>query len=266
LTTRAAPPIALSIAGSDPSGGAGIQADLKTFAAFDVYGAAVLTCATAQNTCGVRAVAALAPDFVAAQIDCVLEDLAVGAAKTGMLGSAAIVAAVADRFRRSGAPALVVDPVMVATSGDRLIDPEAVAVLREQLLPCAVLVTPNLPEADALAGRSVAGEAALRDAARAILDLGPAAVLVKGGHATGRARDLLLDRDGFTELDAERIAVDRIHGSGCTLSAAIAARLAAGCDLRTAVADAKRFVHEAIRSAPPVGHGARPLDHRVRPR
>jgi hydroxymethylpyrimidine/phosphomethylpyrimidine kinase len=260
------PPIALSIAGSDPSGGAGIQADLKTFAAFEVYGAAVVTCVTAQNTRGVRAVAAMAPEMVAAQIECVLEDLAVGAAKTGMLGSAAIVAVVAERFAAADAPPLVVDPVMVATSGDRLLDADAIAVLRERLLPRAALVTPNRLEAAALSGRQASDEAQLRDVARAILDLGPAAVLVKGGHASGPARDLLLDRDGFVELEAERIAVDRIHGAGCTLSAAIAAGLAAGGGLRDAVADAKRFVHEAIRRAPAIGGGARPLDHRVRPR
>jgi len=258
------PSIALTVAGSDPSGGAGIQADLKTFAAFEVYGAAVITCATAQNTTGVRAVHELPAVFVAAELDAVLDDLAVGAAKSGMLGSAAIVEVVAERFARAGAPPLVVDPVMVATSGDRLIHDDAVAVVRARLLPCARLVTPNLAEAAVLSGRPVASDAERRDAARAIRDLGAGAVLVKGGHASGPATDLLLDADGFEEIAGERLDVGPLHGAGCTLSAAIAAGIACGRDLRAAVRDAKRFVGEAIRRAPAVGRGARPLDHRAR--
>jgi hydroxymethylpyrimidine/phosphomethylpyrimidine kinase len=259
------PPVALSIAGSDPSGGAGLQADLKTFAAFDVYGAAVVTCATAQNTVGVRAVHALPPDFVALQIDTVFDDLRVVAAKTGMLVSATIVAAVAERLRLHPEAALVVDPVMVATSGARLIDDDAIVALRELLLPLAALVTPNLHEAAVLAGRrDVSTDARRREAARAIRDLGPA-VLVKGGHAVGSATDLLLDEGGFLELQAERIEGGPTHGSGCTLSAAVVAGLAAGRSLRAAIAEAKAYVHEAIRRAPAIGRGARPLDHRVRP-
>jgi hydroxymethylpyrimidine/phosphomethylpyrimidine kinase len=258
-------PIALSVAGSDPSGGAGIQADLKTFAAFDVYGAAILTCATAQNTTGVRATGELPVDLVAAQLDAVLEDLAVGAVKTGMLGREEIVAVVAERLATTRAP-LVVDPVMVATSGDPLLSDGGVAALRDRLLPLARLVTPNLAEAGVLCGRPVQTLADMRDAARRIADLGPRAVLVKGGHLAGAACDVLLDDGALHELAAERVATGPLHGSGCTLSAAIAAGLARGDALVDAVARAKRFVHDAISSAPCVGRGARPLDHRVRPR
>jgi len=257
-------PIALSIAGSDPSGGAGIQADLKTFAAFDVYGAAVLTCATAQNTLGVRATGELPAALVAAQIDAVLEDLAVGAVKTGMLGRPEIVSVVAERLAHSKAP-LVVDPVMVATSGDPLLSAEGTAALRTQLLPLARLVTPNLREAAVLAGRPVGTLEEMRTAARLIRDLGPRAVLIKGGHLAGAACDVLLDGDELHELSAPRVAFERLHGSGCTLSAAITAGLARGRPLLEAVRIAKAWVHEAIVRAPAIGHGARPLDHRVRP-
>lgn len=256
-------PVALSVAGSDPSGGAGIQADLKTFAAFAVYGATVLTCATAQNTVGVRATGELPPELVAAQLDAVLDDLAVAAIKTGMLGRAAIVDVVAAGLARSTAP-LVVDPVMVATSGDRLLADDGVTALRDRLLPRARLVTPNLAEAAVLAGRRVATLSDMREAARRIQGAGVRAVLVKGGHLAGAACDVLLDGDDLHELAAERLEVGPLHGSGCTLSAAICAGLARGDALVDAVARAKRFVHEAIRNAPQVGRGARPLDHRVR--
>ncbi len=258
------PPIALTVAGSDPSGGAGIQADLKTFAAFDVYGAAVLTCATAQNTTGVRATGELPVELVAAQLDAVLEDLAIGALKTGMLGRAEIVHVVADRVAAVRAP-LVVDPVMVATSGDALLSADGTAALRTRLLPLARLVTPNLAEAAVLAGRPVTDVASMRDAARAIRDLGARAVLVKGGHLAGEACDVLLDGDAVHELRAPRLEAGALHGSGCTLSAAITAALAQGDPLLDAVRRAKAFVHAAIASAPQVGSGARPLDHRVRP-
>jgi hydroxymethylpyrimidine/phosphomethylpyrimidine kinase len=258
-------PIALTVAGSDPSGGAGIQADLKTFAAFDVYGAAVLTCATAQNTTRVFATGELPVELVAAQLDAVLDDLAVGALKTGMLGRAAIVEVVAARLATRAIP-VVVDPVMVATSGDALLTPDGVAALRARLLPLARLVTPNLDEAAVLGGRPVRTLAEMRDAARAIAALGPRAVLVKGGHLAGAACDVLLDGDDLHDLAAERVDVGPLHGSGCTLSAAICAGLARGDALVDAVTIAKRFVHEAIVRAPAVGQGARPLDHRVRPR
>ncbi|MBY0275805.1 bifunctional hydroxymethylpyrimidine kinase/phosphomethylpyrimidine kinase [Candidatus Binatia bacterium] len=258
-------PVALSVAGSDPSGGAGIQADLKTFAAFDVYGAAVLTCATAQNTTGVFATGELPVDLVAAQLDSVLDDLAVGALKTGMLGRAAIVEVVAQRLAARTIP-LVIDPVMVATSGDALLTEDGVAMLRERLLPLACLVTPNLAEAAVLTGREVRTRADMRAAAQRIRDLGPRAVLVKGGHLAGDACDVLLDGDELHELATERVDAGPLHGSGCTLSAAICAGLARGSTLLDAVAAAQRFVHEAIRGALQVGRGARPLDHRVRPR
>ena len=258
-------PIALSVAGSDPSGGAGIQADLKTFAAFEVYGAAVLTCCTAQNTTGVFATGELPVDLVASQLDAVLDDLAVGAIKTGMLGRAAIVDVVAERLARRAIP-LVVDPVMVATSGDLLLTADGVAALRERLLPLARVVTPNLAEAAVLAGRDVRTLADMRDAARSIRDLGPRAVLVKGGHLAGAACDVLLDGDDLHELATERVEAGPLHGSGCTLSAAICAGLARGDALPDAVASAKRFVHAAIRGALAVGRGAHPLDHRIRVR
>jgi hydroxymethylpyrimidine/phosphomethylpyrimidine kinase len=261
------PPVALTVAGSDPSGGAGLQADLKTFAAFDVYGAAVVTCLTAQNTVGVREVVHLTPEFVRAQLDAVLDDIVVGAMKTGMLGTAGIVAALAAAIAARPAPlTLVVDPVMIATSGDALVEPDAILAIRSRLLPLAALATPNLPEAAALAGRPVEGPASVREAARAIRDLGVAAVLVKGGHAAGPATDLLLDGDGFHEFTAERLDVGALHGGGCSLSAAIVAGLASGRDLREAIGDAKAWTWEAIRVAPAIGRGARPLDHRLRPR
>jgi hydroxymethylpyrimidine/phosphomethylpyrimidine kinase len=256
-------PIALTIAGSDSSGGAGIQADLKTFAAFGVYGASVLTALTAQNTSGVRAIAEVAADFVAAQIDAVLDDIEVGAAKTGMLARAAVIEAVVERLSARPLHYLVVDPVMVATSGDVLLDPRAVDAMRGRLLPLASLVTPNLREAEVLTGRKVATIAEMRDAARALTDLGARAALIKGGHLTGEAVDILYERGDFHEFAAARIATRSTHGTGCTLSAAITAGLACGRDLKTAVADAKHYVTRAIEAAPGIGHGAGPLNHLV---
>lgn len=254
-------PIALTIAGSDPSGGAGIQADLKTFAAFGVYGASVLTALTAQNTRGVRAIAAVEPAFVAQQLDAVLEDLDVTAAKTGMLFSARLIETVVDRLRAHHLRQLVVDPVMVATSGDALFEPAALATLRETLLPLATLVTPNLHEAEVLTGRPVATVAGMRDAARALLDLGARAALVTGGHLAGEPTDVLYDGRSFREFSAPRIAGTNLHGAGCTLSAAVVAGLARGQDLEVAVAAAKRFVTRAIATAPRIGRGARPVNH-----
>jgi len=252
-------PVALTIAGSDSGGGAGIQADLKTFAAFDVYGASVVTALTAQNTRGVRAIAAVEPAFVAAQIDAVLDDLDVAAAKTGMLLSAAVIDAVADRLAARPVPHLVVDPVLVATSGEALLEPAALARLRERLVPLATLLTPNLREAEALTGRSVTRPADMRQAARMLLDLGARAVLLKGGHLEGEALDLLDDGRNVRELSAPRIATHDAHGTGCTLSAAIAAGLARGLDLGAAVEGAKRYVTRAIERAARVGQGARAL-------
>ena len=261
------PPVALTIAGSDPSGGAGIQADLKTFAAFGVYGASVIAALTAQSTTVVRAAVSVDPTLVAAQLDAVLDDLQVGAAKTGMLATAAVVEAVAERLAARPVPHLVVDPVMVATSGGRLLEPAALAALRTRLLPLASLVTPNLAEAEALTGRAVSSPSEMRDAARALLDLGARAALVKGGHLPGDALDVLADASGVRDLVAPRVAVPApLHGAGCTLSAAVAAGLTLGWGLDAAVTAAKDYVTCAIATAPAVGHGARPLNHAVRPR
>lgn len=261
----AGPRIALTIAGSDPSGGAGIQADLKTFAAFGVFGAAALAALTAQNTLGVRAVLALEPAFVVAQVAAVLDDLPVAALKTGMLGSTAVVAALAAVVRQRQDLPVVVDPVLAATSGDALaVDAIAPALLRE-LVPLARVVTPNLPEAEALSGRPVRDLASMREAARALVDRGAGAALVKGGHLERGAVDVLLDGRDWYEIEAPRLAVGPTHGTGCTLASAIAAGLARGRSLVDAVVIARAYVHAALVAARPLGHGARPLDHRVEP-
>jgi len=256
-------PVALTIAGSDPSGGAGVQADLKTFQAFQVYGAAVITALTVQNTRGVRAVHPVAPDVVVAQLDAVAEDLPVGAVKIGLVPGPDVAAALAVRLERRGLPELVLDPVLVAGSGDALSAQSTPAALRA-LLPYAALVTPNLSEAAALTGRAVRDLAEMADAARALVDLGASAALVKGGHLPDRPVDVLYTGGSVHELDAARVPVRPTHGTGCTLSAAIAACLASGHDLASAVARARRFVHRALAAAPALGAGARPLDHRVR--
>jgi hydroxymethylpyrimidine/phosphomethylpyrimidine kinase len=259
-------PVALTIAGSDPSGGAGLQADLKTFAAFDVYGAAVVTALTAQDTTGVRAVADVPPAFVAAQLDAVLDDLPVAAAKTGMLGREAVVEAVAERLRARPVARLVVDPVLVATSGHPLLEPGGLAVLRARLLPLATLVTPNLDEAAALTGRRVGTVAEMRDAARALVDLGAGAALVTGGHLDAEATDVLCEGAVVTELSTpHREVPPGLHGAGCALSAAVTAGLARGRPLGEAVAVAKDWVTSAIETAVAVGRGRRPLNHRTPP-
>jgi hydroxymethylpyrimidine/phosphomethylpyrimidine kinase len=264
-TVPGEPPIAvaLTIAASDPSGGAGIQADLKTFHAFGVYGTAVLTALTVQNTRGVRAVHPVSPDIVVAQLDAVDDDMRVAAAKIGLVPSPAHAAALADRLRRRPLPNLVVDPVLVAGSGDAL-GAEGTAAALHALVAGSALVTPNLAEAAALTGRPVRDPAGMADAARALVDLGAAAALVKGGHLPGRPVDVLLVGGVVHTLDAARIPVARTHGTGCTLSAAVAAGLAGGLDLVSAVARARRFVGRALAGALAVGGGARPLDHRVR--
>jgi hydroxymethylpyrimidine/phosphomethylpyrimidine kinase len=253
--------IALTIAGSDSSGGAGIQADLKTFAAFGVYGASVITALTAQNTLGVRAIADVDPSFVAQQIDAVVEDLQVGAAKTGMLARVAVIEAVAERLRAHRLPYLVVDPVMVATSGDVLLEPQAVTCLRERILPLATLLTPNLREAEILTGRAVTNPAQMREAARALTETGVRAVLVKGGHLADDALDILYDGEKFQEFYAPQIATRNTHGTGCTLSAAVTACLARGFSLDESVAAAKRYITRAIATAPGIGHGSGPVNH-----
>ena len=254
----------MTIAGSDSGGGAGIQADLKTFQALGVYGASTLTAITAQNTLGVRAVHEIPVSVIADQIDAVVEDIGVDAAKTGMLSSAEIITTVADRVRRWDLQArLVVDPVMVAKSGDRLLREDAVEALRRELLPLAAVLTPNLPEAEVLVGGRVESEAEIRQAARAIIGLGPRAVVMKGGHrhATEDADDLLFDGREFHVFAAERIDTPNTHGTGCTFSAAIAAQLALGADLVEAVRLAKAYLKEAIRRAAPLGHGHGPVAH-----
>ncbi len=258
-------PIALTIAGSDSSGGAGIQADLKTFTAFGVYGASVITALTAQNTRGVTAVELATPAFVTAQMRAVLSDLDVGAIKTGMLASRALVEAIAAELDGSAAVPLVVDPVMVATSGDRLIDDDAVDAVKTLILPRALLMTPNLPEAARLLDGAVATtEAEARAQLDGLARLGAKAVLLKGGHGTSaEAVDLLWHDGHVTRLAAPRIATRNTHGTGCTLSAAIAALLASGVELSAAVARAKTYVHRAIAAAAQgsVGKGHGPVDH-----
>jgi hydroxymethylpyrimidine/phosphomethylpyrimidine kinase len=253
-------PRALTIAGSDSSAGAGIQADLKTFAALGVYGLSALTAITAQNTLGVRMAEDLAPELVEAQIDAVLEDIGADAAKTGMLSSSLIIEAVAGQVRKWGLH-LVVDPVMRAKSGDPLLKPEAVATLRAQLLPLAEVVTPNLPEAEALTGRHIETLDDMRAAASAIFALGPRHVVVKGGHRTTEPVDIYFDGKRFLELRAERLQTPHTHGTGCTFSAAITALLARGMPVEEAVSGAKQYITGAIRHAPGLGHGHGPVGH-----
>jgi hydroxymethylpyrimidine/phosphomethylpyrimidine kinase len=248
----------LTIAGSDPSGGAGIQADLATFAAFGVHGAAVITALTAQNARGIRAISAVAPAFVGEQLDAVLDDADVAAAKTGMLHEAAVVDVVADCLSRRPISHLVVDPVLAATSGAILLAPDAVVVLRRRLLPLAAVVTPNLHEAELLTGRPATTPDEMRDAARGLVDLGARAALVTGGHLAGDAVDVLWDGREMRELSTARIGPDSPHGTGCALSAAVAAGLAIGLALPDAVATAKRYVTLAIAAAPR-GRGPRPI-------
>jgi hydroxymethylpyrimidine/phosphomethylpyrimidine kinase len=252
-------PIALTIAGSDPSGGAGLQADLKTFHQHRVYGMSVVTLLTVQNTRSVTAVQVLDPALVLAQLDAVLTDLPPQAAKTGALGSAAIVEAVAERAQRFSCP-LVIDPVMISKHGAPLIGSEASRALTRRLLPTAFLITPNLSEAAALAARKVEDLAGMEDAARAIADLGARNVLVKGGHLEGQATDVLWAGGEIHRLVDERIATPHTHGTGCVYSAAITARLARGEDLVDAVRGAKRFVASAIRTNPGLGHGYGPTN------
>jgi hydroxymethylpyrimidine/phosphomethylpyrimidine kinase len=256
-------PRALTIAGSDSGGGAGIQADLKTFAALGVYGASAVTAVTAQDTTGVRAWQAVDPALVGQQIDAVLEDIGAGAAKTGMLASAAIVRAVADRLRAHGVSALVVDPVMVATSGDPLLDEDARAVLVRELLPLAAVATPNRAEAEVLAGRRIESWEDARAAARTIVELGARAVIITGGDFDDAesSTDLWFDGHAFREFTAVRVRTSSTHGTGCTFSAAIAAGLARGMGAESAVALAKSYVTLALQYAFPVGHGRGPVHH-----
>jgi hydroxymethylpyrimidine/phosphomethylpyrimidine kinase len=254
------PPIALTIAGSDPSGGAGIQADLKTFHQHGVYGTAVVTLLTAQNTRGVARVEVLDPALVLAQLEVLLDDLSPQAAKTGALGSAAIVTAIGQRARRFEFP-LVVDPVMVSKHGAPLLSDDAREAIVRELLPVATLVTPNAHEAAVLVGEPVRTLAEARRAARALVELGAHAALVKGGHLDGPPVDVLATASETLEIPAERIETLHTHGTGCTYSAAITASLAQGLALEEAVRRAKAWLTEALRRAPGIGHGVGPVDH-----
>jgi hydroxymethylpyrimidine/phosphomethylpyrimidine kinase len=258
--------IALTIAGSDSGGGAGIQADLKTFQQFGVFGTSVIVALTAQNTRGVRAVEAVPEAMVAAQLTALAEDLPPAALKTGMLAEASLVRLVAKAIRENGWQPLVVDPVMVSTSGHRLLTAEAEDVIRESLLPLAALVTPNLEEAAVLTGRAVHDLSTMERAGETLLSFGAAAALVKGGHLNDEAEtltDVLVTATGVRHFSHPRLATTSTHGTGCTLSAAITAGLAVGRPLETAVEDALDFVHRAIAGAPGLGGGHGPLDHTV---
>jgi hydroxymethylpyrimidine/phosphomethylpyrimidine kinase len=258
-------PIALTIAGSDSGGGAGIQADLKTFAALGVYGCSAITCLTAQNTLGVQDVFPVPPAFVQAQIDSVMSDMPVTALKTGMLGTADIVRALADTLSRYPQIPLVLDPVMVATSGDRLLAEDAIEVLIRELLPRAAVITPNLLEAAALLNQlPAADQAQMQRQAEQLLALGASAVLIKGGHGAGdEAVDLLLTPEGMEIFSAPRLHTRNTHGTGCTLASAIAAGLAQGLSLRDAVAEAKHYLHQALAHADQlhIGSGSGPVHH-----
>lgn len=254
--------VALTIAGSDSSAGAGIQADLKTFAAFRVYGTSAITAITAQNTMGVSSVFVLPADLVTAQIEAIAGDIDIDATKTGMLATAAIVEAAAAAIEELELPNLVVDPVMVAKSGDRLLDDDGIEMMRLELLPRARVVTPNIPEAEVLAGVRIDSADSAREAARRIKDFGPAAVIVKGGHRDGdEIVDLLFDGVRFLEYRTQRVLTRHTHGTGCTFASAVAASLALGADLPEATARAQAFVAGALRSGLSIGHGHGPLDH-----
>jgi hydroxymethylpyrimidine/phosphomethylpyrimidine kinase len=253
--------VALTIAGSDSGGGAGIQADLRTFAAHRLHGTSALSAVTAQNSVGVSAWVALEPAMVVAQMEAVATDMAVVATKTGMLANAAIITAVAEAAGRLALGPIVVDPVMVAKSGDRLLDTAAERAYVERLFPRATLITPNLHEAEALLGRSVRDVPAMRAAARDLAALGARAVLVKGGALAEDAVDVFFDGDRLVEITGPRIDTKNVHGTGCTLSAAICARLALGDELLDAVQGAKAYLVEALRRSYTVGHGRGPVDH-----
>lgn len=256
------PPVALTIAGSDSGGGAGIQADLKTFHAFRVFGTSAVTAVTVQNTVGVSGIQKIDPGIVAAQIRSVAGDLRPAACKSGMLADAPIIRAVGAALREAGIPAYVLDPVMVAASGDPLLEPDAVSALRTELLPMATVVTPNLDEASMLVGATVRTVSDMRAAAEALVGSGCRAVLIKGGHLAGHeVVDLLWDGSGWREWRSARLPIGNAHGTGCTLSAAIAAGLARGAALAEAVERGLTYTRRAIAGAPGLGAGSSPLNH-----
>jgi hydroxymethylpyrimidine/phosphomethylpyrimidine kinase len=255
---------ALTIAGSDSGGGAGIQADLKTFAAYGVFGTSAITAITAQNTRGVTAVQALDPALVVAQIDAVVSDLGADATKIGMLANTGIIEAVAGALTRLGLTNIVLDPVMVAKGGDHLLEPSAVQALRDLLIPLAWVVTPNVPEAEVLTGLTIRSVDDLREAASRLVGMGARSAVVKGGHLTledGRVVDIWYDGREFLELAAERLTTPHTHGTGCTFASAVCAALAQRDSPETAVQRAKGYVLGAIRHAPGLGHGHGPLHH-----
>ncbi len=252
---------ALTIAGSDSGGGAGIQADLKTFAALGVYGTSVITAVTAQNTKEVTQVLELKLDLVAAQIDAVVRDIGAHALTTGMLANSAIIEVVVERIRKYRLQNLVVDPVMVAKGGKFLLRREAIETLRSRLFPLASVVTPNLPEAYELTGISGRGLKNIKEMARRIVDMGAGSVVIKGGHRRGPATDVFFDGKKFRELSTPRIRTPNTHGTGCTFSAAIAANLAKGEKLEIAVVQAKRYITQAIRKGFSIGSGHSPVHH-----
>jgi hydroxymethylpyrimidine/phosphomethylpyrimidine kinase len=268
---------ALTVAGSDSGGGAGIQADLKTFAAFDVYGMSVIAGLTAQNTVGVQGIEPVSPEFVALQLRSVFTDLRPDAIKTGMLGNSDVIEVVADSFRKQAFTKIVVDPVMVAKGGESLLQRDAVRTLCEKLLPLALVVTPNIPEAEVLCGYTIDSFAACQKAARDIAAMGPKYVVIKGGHAseswstkfangeTAQATDLVYSNGEETTLSSRRIDSRKTHGTGCTFSSAIAANIAAGAAVLDAIATAKVFIQKAIESAKDfdLGEGHGPTDHSV---
>ncbi len=252
---------ALTIAGSDSSGGAGIQADIKTMTANGVYATSAITALTAQNTTGVYGILESTPEFLANQLDCIFTDIFPDAVKTGMVSSTALIAVIADKLRQYGARNIVVDPVMVATSGARLISEEAVDALKEKLLPLATLLTPNIPEAEVLSGMTISDPAGMERAARAISEQYGCAVLCKGGHQISDADDLLWREGAGVWFRGRRIQNNNTHGTGCTLSSAIASNLAKGYDLDQSVRRAKAYISGALAAMLDLGHGSGPMDH-----
>lgn len=252
---------ALTIAGSDSSGGAGIQADIKTMTANGVYATSAITALTAQNTTGVYGILESTPEFLANQLDCIFTDIFPDAVKTGMVSSTALIAVIADKLRQYGVRNIVVDPVMVATSGARLISEEAVDALKEKLLPLATLLTPNIPEAEVLSGMTISDPAGMEQAARAISEQYGCAVLCKGGHQISDADDLLWREGAGVWFRGRRIQNSNTHGTGCTLSSAIASNLAKGYDLDQSVRRAKDYISGALAAMLDLGHGSGPMDH-----
>ncbi|MCR5121031.1 MAG: bifunctional hydroxymethylpyrimidine kinase/phosphomethylpyrimidine kinase [Ruminococcus sp.] len=252
---------ALTIAGSDSSGGAGIQADIKTMTVHGVYAMSAVTALTAQNTVGVAAVMESSPEFLSSQLDCVFTDIFPDAVKIGMVSSAGLINVIADKLKQYGAKNIVLDPVMVATSGAKLISDEAVGTLTERLMPLADIITPNIPEAEVLTGITISSAADMEKAAREIFDKFGCAVLLKGGHSLNDANDYLFGADGGRWFAGRRIDNPNTHGTGCTLSSAIASNLALGCDIPEAVERAKRYLSGALSAMLDLGKGSGPMNH-----